>query len=136
MSSRELRDLVVNRANSRCEYCLAHQEMQPFAKFQVEHILAKQHGGTSSDDNLALACVHCNLRKGPNIAGIDPVTGQIEALFHPRKQLWSDHFEFVHHLIAGITPCGRATVQVLDMNDPVLVELRVRLALQTGTMNQ
>jgi hypothetical protein len=31
-------------------------------------------GGSDDPDNLALACHHCNLHKGPNLAGVDPRT--------------------------------------------------------------
>jgi len=36
-------------------------------------------------ENLALACLHCNQHKGPNIAGRNPETGEIVELFHPRQ---------------------------------------------------
>lgn len=39
--------------------------------FQIDHIIARQHGGRTSPDNLALSCFHCNTHKGPNIARID-----------------------------------------------------------------
>ena len=61
---------------------------------QIDHILTRQHGGETNLENLALACVHCNQRKGPNIAGRDPVTGEVVRLFHPRQDLWRDHFEW------------------------------------------
>jgi 5-methylcytosine-specific restriction endonuclease McrA len=52
--------------------------------FQLDHIIARQHGGSSDSDNLALARLHCNRHKGPNIAGRDPLTGVIANLFHPQ----------------------------------------------------
>lgn len=55
----------------------------PFT-FSVDHIVARQHGGPTVLENLALACLHCNRHKGPNIAGTDPSTGEIVRLFHPR----------------------------------------------------
>lgn len=133
MSVRIDRPLIIQRAENRCEYCQADQESEPFVRFQVEHIVAKQHGGTDSADNLALACTHCNLRKGPNIAGIDPLTGKIEPLFHPRRQDWSEHFEIINEMIAGKSPCGRATVRVLAMNDRIRLELRLNQAASKVT---
>ncbi len=50
---RRTREAVLKRAGHRCEYCLlsqAHSELTP----HVEHIVAKQHGGADSLDNLAL----------------------------------------------------------------------------------
>src|SRR5580692_12396034 len=43
--------------------------------FHIEHIIARQHGGSTGLDNLAFACWTCNLKKGPNLSGIDPVAG-------------------------------------------------------------
>lgn len=100
------------------------QECEPFVKYQVEHVTARQHGGGDDDHNLALACTHCNLHKGPNLAGLDPLTGSLERLFNPRLQSWDDHFEELPDSIVGITACGRATVNVLAMNADVRMDLR------------
>ena len=51
----DTRTFVRVRAGDRCEYCLIHQEYVEFPH-HVEHIIAKQHGGADSPDNLALAC--------------------------------------------------------------------------------
>ena len=61
---------------------------------------------------------------------MDPLTGQLVRLFHPRTDRWTDHFELDRARIAGKTPVGRATVQVLAMNAEGPVQLRrlVRLA--------
>ena len=103
------------------------QEDEPFITYQVEHIIALQHGGSDGEDNLALACSYCNLHKGPNLSGIDPETGKIEVLFHPRRQRWDEHFERHGAALVGKTPTGRVTVQVLAMNDGIRVDLRREL---------
>ena len=118
------RRLVRQRAENRCEYCRTHQDDEPFVTYQVEHITALQHGGSDEDGNLALACSHCNLHKGPTLSGIDPVTNTIETLFDPRRQSWGDHFEFQGSLLLGKSSCGRATVRVLAMNSKVRIDLR------------
>lgn len=115
---------IRQRAGDRCEYCHMRQEDEPFVRYQIEHIIAAQHGGTDAEDNLALACSNCNLHKGPNLTGIDPTTGAIEPLFHPRRQDWSEHFEERGPLIAGKTATGRVTVRVLAMNAQARVDLR------------
>jgi len=81
-------------------------------------------------DNLALACHRCNLRKGPNLTGIDPVSGEMVPLFHPRRDQWTEHFLFRGVRIEGLTPVGRATVHVLGMNDTRRLELRSELLFQ------
>ena len=121
------KERVRARANNQCEYCHSHQDDEPFLRFQVEHIIAKQYDGPNDDGNLALACSHCNLHKGPNLAGLDPFDGTLNPLFHPRQQVWDDHFADRGLLIVGITPVGRATVRVLNMNDRLRVELRAIL---------
>ncbi|MFZ0962513.1 MAG: HNH endonuclease [Terriglobia bacterium] len=93
----------------------------------VEHIVAKQHGGSDDADNLALACHRCNLRKGPNLTGVDPLSRELVPLFHPRRDQWAEHFLFRGVRIMGITPIGRATVHVLAMNDARRLELRSEL---------
>jgi hypothetical protein len=69
-------------------------------------IIARQHGGQTPLDNLAMACFHCHRFKGPNIAGLDPTSGQLVRLFHPRLDVWSDHFRLDGTRLVGLTPVG------------------------------
>jgi hypothetical protein len=117
------RDLVRRRAANRCEYCLLRQEDTELVH-HVEHIVARQHGGSDHPDNLALACHRCNLHKGPNLTGVDPLTGEVSRLFDPRSDIWAHHFVLRDVRIEGITASGRATVQVLGMNDARRLEIR------------
>jgi hypothetical protein len=87
----------------------------------------KKHGGDDDPSNLALACHHCNFHKGPNLTGIDAESGNITSLFHPRKEKWAEHFEVRDVTIVGLTPVGRATAQVLNMNAAERVQLRSEL---------
>ena len=118
-----LKELVWRRARRTCEYCHMPQEFYR-PSFQVDHILAKQHGGTTVSLNLALACYHCNLHKGSNIAGVDSTSGKLRRLFHPRKDVWADHFVWDGPYLKGLTAVGRATIAVLAINDPLLVAVR------------
>jgi 5-methylcytosine-specific restriction endonuclease McrA len=118
---------VRRRAHDRCEYCGLPQDAVPVATFHIEHIIAKQHGGTDDLSNLALACFHCNQHKGPNLTGIDPQSGQITPLFNPRTQLWREHFALQDTEISGLTPTGRATIRVLAMNSELQQQLRTQL---------
>lgn len=119
-----VRTLVRQRAGNRCEYCGPPQDAAPPATFHVERIVARQHGGDDDPSNLALACYHCNLHKGPNLAGIDPDTGTLVPLFNPRTLPWDEHFEWKAASIVGRTALGRATVQVLAMNAEDIRQLR------------
>ena len=97
------RRLVRTRAGNVCEYCGLHQVHSPLASLQIEHIISRKHGGEDADENLALACIDCNLAKGTNIAGIDPVSRETTELFHPRRQQWDDHFQTMAARIVGKT---------------------------------
>jgi 5-methylcytosine-specific restriction endonuclease McrA len=119
-----LREFVRRRAGNACEYCRLPQEATPLIAFHVEHIVSRQHGGSDDPSGLALACDRCNAYKGPNITSIDPETGTVTALFHPRTDLWSDHFAIRDGRAVGLTPSGRATLRLLNMNAPMRVELR------------
>lgn len=129
-------DAVRRRAGDRCEYC--HLPQSAFRRpFHIEHVVAKQHGGPTQLDNLALACWKCNLKKGPNLSGIDPDTGRVTALFHPRKDEWDDHFSPVIGAllplgvaIRGLTPVGRATIQVLGLNEDMRQLIRYELWIE------
>jgi hypothetical protein len=118
---------VRRRARHCCEYCQMPQEFYPTVPFPIDHILAKQHGGKIELSNLALACLHCNSHKGPNIAGIDPLTKRLTRLFDPRRQKWERHFRWNGPLLEGLTKEGRATVVVLALNHPDLIEVRAEL---------
>lgn len=124
-----LRQLIVRRAAGRCEYChlpqAGHDQL-----FSVDHVIAKQHGGDDSAENLALCCLRCNLHKGPNLSGIHPVDSTMVRLFSPRTDVWADHFGWVGAVVAGRTPVGRATVAVLVMNAAERVRLRESLLLE------
>ena len=121
-----LRRLVIERARGCCEYCLLHQDDTDFAH-HVDHLIALKHGGRAGEENLALACMECNLRKGPDLAAIDPVEKVMVSLFNPRAQRWSEHFTLVSASLVGETPTGRATVALLRMNEPARILERQRL---------
>ena len=92
-----------------------------------KNIRSQKHQGTSDLDNLALACFYCNSYKGPNIAGYDPDTGQLFPLFNPRRDTWGEHFLWTGAVLAGLTPVGRTTIEVLCINQPDRIEHRLRL---------
>ncbi|KAA1258602.1 HNH endonuclease [Rubripirellula obstinata] len=117
--------IVRERAGHRCEYCQLHQDDSPLATLHVEHIIPRKHGGSDEVENLALACIDCNLHKGPNLTGVDPETEEITVLFHPRQDDWDDHFEWQGIQIVGKTPTGRTTVRVLEMNSDEQLGLRL-----------
>lgn len=123
--SESIRRLVRQRADSRCEYCRMRQAWEPFHTYHVEHVVAKQHRGLDELENLALACHHCNLFKGPNLASRDPDGDALVTLFHPRLARWEKHFRIEAGRILGLTAAGRTTVFLLEMNADQRVDLRL-----------
>jgi hypothetical protein len=126
-----LRAAVRRRARECCEYCHLPELGHSLEVFHLEHIIAKQHGGGDELDNCAW-CSRCNRRKGTNLVTIDEVSGQTVRLFNPRIDRWNEHFSLQKAHIVGLTPVGRSTVRLLDMNAYRRVELRRRL-IRRGT---
>jgi hypothetical protein len=128
MMDEALRAFVRERAGHRCEYCRLHEDDADFLAFHIEHIIAKQHGGTDIPDQLCLACSECNWAKGPNLAGI--LNGKLYRLFNPRKQKWKRHFRWDNTTLVGKTKTGIVTIQVLNINEPSRVMLRENLLFE------
>lgn len=122
----ETREFVRRRASQMCEYCRLPEEASVLPH-QIDHIIGRQHQGSDDLNNLCLACIRCNQKKGPNLASVDPQTQHVVTLYHPRAQLWVEHFQLVEARILGLTPEGRATVALLDTNNEVRVRMRAIL---------
>jgi hypothetical protein len=119
---------VRDRAKNCCEYCRL-SAISRVVTFHIDHILPQKHGGTDETDNLCFACFTCNAYKSHDLAGIDPITADITALYHPRQQIWADHFELADDMqIKGLSAVGRTTIRVLQMNLGERIGLRQVLA--------
>lgn len=125
-----LRLLVAERARYRCEYCLVHQDDSLYSH-EVDHIIPEKHRGATDSDNLCLACLDCNRFKGSDFASFDPETEQVALLFHPREQLWTDHFRLDGTRIVPISSVGRVTEFVLKLNSEIRIRARQSL-LEAG----
>ncbi|HYV38125.1 MAG TPA: HNH endonuclease signature motif containing protein [Gemmataceae bacterium] len=123
---RALEQLVWDRAHSWCEYCHIPQDYDGFVH-EIDHVIAKKHGGSEVAGNLALACFPCNNHKGPNIAGLDPLTKKLTPLFNPRRHKWASHFRWKGPYLVGKTAMGRVAVAVLEINSSERVLLRQAL---------
>jgi HNH endonuclease len=118
-----LRRLVIHRSGDRCEYCGLSQAGQ-VATFHIDHIIPAVAGGSTTADNLALACVSCSLRKGARQLIKDSVTDEMVAIFHPRQQIWKEHFDWNDAEVIGLTAVGRATIEALSLNRPIMSAIR------------
>lgn len=127
-----LRREVFERAGGQCEYCLTPQ-VAALVSPEVDHIVARKHGGETVSENLALTCSLCNKYKGSDLTSIDPESGAITPLFHPRRQRWVNHFRLEAGRITPLTAVGRVTVMLLQLNRPERVAER-RLLVAAGTV--
>jgi hypothetical protein len=125
-----LRRLVIERAANCCEYCGLSQIGQE-ATFHIDHVVPIKDGGLTTSDNLALACVSCSLRKGARQWAIDPQTQQKAPIFNPRFERWNNHFFWEDIRVVGLTSIGCATIEALQMNRPLILEIR-REAIALG----
>lgn len=128
---RLLETAVIRRAGGRCEYC-HFPESASELPFHLDHIIAEKHRGPTTAANLAWACFSCNLFKGPNIAGVDPVTGKLTRLFHPRRDLWKRHFTWRGVWLHGTTAVARTTIAVLAINSADSLAVREALHDEGG----
>jgi hypothetical protein len=124
-----LRREVTDRAKQHCEYCRVHQEDRLFAH-EIDYIIAEKHGGQSKSDNLSLACAECNRDKSSDLCSLDSETQAIVPLFHPRLQHWIEHFRAVDRFIEPLTPTGRVTARLLQLNRLDAIDRRRSLVKQ------
>jgi HNH endonuclease len=122
-----IRRQVAERAKCRCECCLMPEQFLA-SVFHIDHIRSRKHGGKTVLINLAYACPHCNQNKGSDIAAfIDNQNELTIRFFNPRKDLWDDHFEINYGEILPKTLIGKATITILDFNQPERIMLRQAL---------
>ena len=96
------------RAGHRCEYCRLPESLYA-GPFEIEHVIAKQHGGPTSPGSLANACLRCNKKKGPNLSGIDRQTSRtrLVRVFNPRLGVLENR----------VTTCDQAPPWRLGISD-------------------
>lgn len=122
---KSLKELVVNRARNRCEYCQT-QAIFTAVRLEVDHILPIALQGVDDETNLCLACPYCNGSKNDQITGFDTQSGEEVNLFNPRTENWEEHFNWSRNgeKILGTSKTGRATVTTLKLNRVELVRAR------------
>jgi HNH endonuclease len=122
-----IRRQVAERAECRREYCLISEQFLATV-FHIDHIRSRKHGGKTILINLAYACPHCNQNKGSDIAAfIDNENESTIRFFNPRKDIWHEHFNINYGEILPKTLIGKATVTILDFNQPERIMLRQAL---------
>ena len=124
--SKVARQLVGQRANFQCEYCLLN-EKRSFIGFEVDHIISRKHRGSNDPNNLAYSCGDCNRNKGTDIASIDwNNNNQITRFYNPRLDLWAEHFCLSNTVIESLTSIGEVTITIFRFNDQIRLTNRGR----------
>ena len=120
-----LRAFVISRSGGYCEYCKSPSDFTT-EPFSIEHILPRAKQGKDTADNLAFACIGCNVYKSDTTEFLDALSGDTAPLSNPRTMNWTDHFLWDETMTAviGKTPTGRATVEALRLNRRPLMNLR------------
>lgn len=114
--SQEIRQLVINRADRLCEYCLIHSD-DTVLGCSIDHIISLKHSGPNEANNLAYACIFCNRYKGSDIGSIIWETQEFIRFYNPRRDQWSEHFRLEQSTITPVSSIGEVTVRILGFND-------------------
>ena len=121
---------ILKLSRDYCEYCVVPSNFST-DYFHYEHIIALALNGPTELENIARSCGICNNNKRDKIEHIDPLTHEIVRLFHPRQDVWTDHFQWSNDdlYIVGLTAIGRATIDLLKLNRTNALNLRKLLKL-------
>lgn len=92
----------------------------------MQHVFPVSLGGDDSFENLALACFICNNGLSNYLSALDETSGEIVSVFNPREDNWQDHFIWSSDglLLLGLTPIGRATINLIDINRERTIRIR------------
>ena len=125
--SQVLQRRLAQADNRHCAYCHT-KEANTGQPMTVDHILPRAQGGLTVFENLCFACRLCNEFKGSQISAVDPLSGAATTLFHPRREVWAEHFVWDETSVTllGLTATGRATIIALQINHPIMVAARRR----------
>lgn len=111
----QLRNLVAERAQYFCEYCLIH-ESDTYLGCEIDHIISLKHGGITDESNLAYSCSFCNRHKGSDVGSISLKSNELIRFYNPRKDFWAEHFQLDGSSIQPLTKIGEVTCRILLLN--------------------
>jgi HNH endonuclease len=94
---------------------------------EVDHVRSVKHGGLTLEDNMALACFHCNRHKGTDLGSVSVRTETLVRFYNPRTDHWKEHFCWSEARIEPLTDIGEVTARLLEFNHPESV-VRVKPA--------
>ncbi len=72
---------IFERDQHTCQYCA---KKLPKSELSIDHVIPQSKGGSDSWENLVLACLKCNVRKGNHT----PSEANMPLIRRPRKPQW------------------------------------------------
>ena len=126
----DIRNKVLKIADGYCEYCKSRDDFST-GFFEFDHIIPIADGGSNEFKNIARSCGLCNGNKSDKTNGFDTITQKEYPLFHPRKHKWEEHFRWSDDFtkMIALSPIGRVTIEVLELNRPNLINIRKALLI-------
>ncbi len=108
---------ITERSHGYCEYCKCSSNFST-EPFSIEHITPRSKQGSDNLENLAHACISCNLYKSDKTEALDVLSQTVVPLFNPRIMQWNVHFTWDESLteMLGKTAIGRSTIEALKLN--------------------
>ncbi len=79
------RNNVFERDRNRCQYC---GRILPRSQLTIDHVTPQSRGGGDSWENLVVACMKCNVRKGSHT----PEEAGMPLMHHPSRPAWLPRF--------------------------------------------
>ena len=76
---------IFARDKSTCQYC---GDRFSRSELNLDHVIPRSQGGTSTWENVVCSCHECNRKKG----GRTPAEARMKLIAHPRKPAWSPPF--------------------------------------------
>ena len=73
---------IFDRDNNTCQYC---GRRLPRTELNLDHVMPRSRGGTSTWENIVCSCHHCNRRKG----GRTPEEASMALIRRPRRPEWT-----------------------------------------------
>ncbi|HEY6105247.1 MAG TPA: HNH endonuclease [Anaeromyxobacteraceae bacterium] len=73
---------IYARDDSTCQYC-GHR--LPRSELNLDHVVPRSRGGSGTWENIVLACLDCNIRKGDKL----PQEARMKLLKKPVKPAWA-----------------------------------------------
>ncbi len=130
----EERATIRQRFDYRCGYCGLHETWYG-DELEVDHFRPLKHGGTDDLENLVYACTKCNRYKASYWT--DENSPQHRHLLHPLRDHIASHItQNLDGQLVGLTLRGQFHIQLLHLNRPRLIQLRLLVAVVNQIKHQ